>query len=140
MEITVILIKLLFALVAGALIGYEREKSRYPAGLKTHILAAMGAAVFTMVALQAFLDFKTGAPGMDLLRVISGVAMGIGFIGAGAIIQSEEKVKGLSAAASIWIIASVGVAIGLEYYLLAALATIISFLTLLVIERMDGKK
>ncbi len=136
MPYTDILIKILLAIAAGALVGYEHEKSKRPAGFRTHILSTLGAAVFTMIAMDLFLQYKSAAPGLDILRVVSGIAMGIGFIGGGAILHKEKEVSGLSAAASIWVMAAVGIAIGIGQYATAIMATIATFLVLIIVERM----
>ncbi|MCA3233720.1 MAG: MgtC/SapB family protein, partial [Cupriavidus sp.] len=101
-ELTRILLRLTLAVLLGGLIGYEREVSGKPAGLRTHMLVAMGSALFVLVPLQA------GVPLTDMSRVLQGLISGIGFLGAGAIIKlnSEEDVRGLTTAASIWTVAA----------------------------------
>lgn len=140
MDIATILIKLIFALIAGALIGYEREKTQRAAGLKTHMLSTLGSTVFAMVALQIFTDYLAKSQNLDLLRLIQGIAVGIGFIGAGAIIHSEKGVSGLSVAASVWIMSAIGIAIGLGYYLFAAITTVAVFITISIIENLENNK
>lgn len=116
-------IKLLLAVFLGSLIGYEREIKRRPAGLRTHMLVSLGSSLFTILSLNAF-------PGSDPSRVAAGILIGIGFIGAGTVLQTKEKIIGLTTAASLWITASIGMAVGVGFYLLAIVATIIAFLTL----------
>lgn len=107
------------ALGLGALIGAEREWRGHPAGVGTHALVALGAAVFTLTGV---LGTEDAGPGADPYRIAAQVASGIGFIGAGAIIQSRGSVKGLTTAATLWFAAAVGVATGVGALLLASCA------------------
>lgn len=104
-----VLIRLVAALVAGAVVGVQRERSEKPAGLRTHILVALGSTLFVLAAAQ------TGMASAGLSRIIQGIATGIGFLGAGVILKltEEHKIKGLTTAADIWTTAAIGVAIGL---------------------------
>lgn len=116
--------KLLLAAFLGAIIGYEREARNRPAGLRTHMLVAMGAAVFSMISFYAFpADADSG-------RMASYVVVGIGFIGAGTVIQLKNKVVGLTTAASLWLTAAIGVSVAIGYYFLAASAAAIGFVVL----------
>jgi len=119
----VIVLKIIIATLFGGIIGFEREISKKAAGLRTHILVCLGSTIFTILSLQAF-------PGADTSRVASYIIAGIGFIGAGTVIQTKEKIIGLTTAASLWITASIGMAIGSEFYILALITTIISYFTL----------
>ena len=105
-EATVVIIRLVTAAILGGLLGAERESMGKPAGLRTHILVALGAALFVIGPYQA------GLGEGDLGRIIQGVAAGIGFIGAGTILKmtEREEIKGLTTAASIWLTAAIGVA------------------------------
>jgi len=105
-ELTRILTRLTLAIVLGGLIGFEREAAGKAAGLRTHMLVALGSALFVLVPLMAGMEVA------DMSRVLQGVASGIGFLGAGAIIKlnSEENIQGLTTAASIWTVAAIGVA------------------------------
>ena len=116
---------LLFAVVLGGAIGLEREINGKPAGLRTNIIICLGAAAFTLVAQRLGLDAPE-APG----RVAAGIVTGVGFLGAGALIQEGSGVHGLTTAASIWLVASIGVACGMGYYLLAALTTFLALVAL----------
>lgn len=116
--------KLVLAVVLGGIIGYEREKHRRPAGFRTHILVSMGAAVFAMISLYAFPS--NADPG----RMASYVVVGIGFIGAGTVIQLKNKIVGLTTAASLWLTAAIAIAVATEYYFLGIAATVIGFLVL----------
>jgi putative Mg2+ transporter-C (MgtC) family protein len=116
--------KLLVAAFLGAIIGYEREARDRPAGLRTHMLVTMGAAVFAMISFYAFpADADSG-------RMASYVVVGIGFIGAGTVIQLKNKVVGLTTASSLWLTAAIGVSVAIGYYFLAAFAAAIGFIVL----------
>ncbi|MCF8884776.1 MAG: MgtC/SapB family protein [Nitrososphaerota archaeon] len=125
-----IVFRLLIAVVLGSIIGYEREKVDKPAGLRTHMLVALGSCLFTILSLYGF-------PGSDPARIAAYVVAGIGFIGAGAILQTRERVIGLTTAASIWVSASIGMAVGVGFYILATITTILTYiiLRLRVIEK-----
>ena len=124
-EVEVIL-RLLLAAALGAIIGYQRERANKPAGLRTHILICVGAALFTVASLFGF-----GTD--DAARVASGVVAGIGFLGAGAIIRNGEGiVAGLTTAATIWSVAGIGLAAGAGLYTVSATATAIVLIVLLL--------
>lgn len=111
----------------GGLIGFERELSDQPAGFRTHILVALGAALFTLVGaygLQSFFEDGHAGATFDPTRVAAQVVTGIGFLGAGAIIQQGVSVRGLTTAASLWVTAAIGTAVGLGYWE-GALATVV---------------
>lgn len=131
-ELTRILLRLTLAVFLGGLIGYEREAAGKPAGLRTHMLVAMGSALFVLVPLQA------GVPLTDMSRVLQGLTSGIGFLGAGAIIKlnSEEDVRGLTTAASIWTVAAIGVACGLGRESTAVIATLFGLTILQILYRL----
>lgn len=120
------LFKLLLAVIIGGLIGLEREMHAKAAGLRTITLITVGATLFTMLSL----DF-----GDD--RVIANIVTGVGFLGAGAILFSEGRVKGLTTASSIWVAAALGMAIGLGNYWLAGAAALVVFLILWVFAQID---
>lgn len=117
------IVKLLLAVLLGAIIGYEREIKHRPAGLRTHMLVSLGSALFTILSLNAF-------PGSDPARVAAGILIGIGFIGAGTVLQMKEKVIGLTTAASLWVTAAIGMASGAGFYLGAIVTAIVVFATL----------
>lgn len=130
--------RLAIALVFGAVVGWEREHKARPAGLRTHILVALGAAGFTMVALtmmnQYLIRPDTPVP-IDPAKIIAGIVGGVGFLGAGSIFQSKEGgVHGMTTAAGIWVVASVGVAAGAGYYALAGLLVLFTLFTLQVLR------
>jgi putative Mg2+ transporter-C (MgtC) family protein len=117
------------ALLIGFLIGLEREISRKPAGLRTHMLVSMASALFTILSLSS--AFGDGAA--DPTRIASQIVIGIGFVGAGVIISSGGQIRGVTTAASLWITAAMGMAMGLGEYLLAVVAAGFTLITLLVI-------
>ncbi len=118
-------LRILLAAVLGAAIGYQREKTHKPAGLRTHILISTGAALFTVISGIAF-------AGGDPSRIAAGVVTGIGFLGAGTILHRTRFVEGLTTAASIWVVAAIGMAAGSGLYILSVIATVISFVVLLL--------
>lgn len=119
-------IRLAASALLGGIIGFQREKVGKPAGLRTHILVALGTTFF-ILGCSGF-----GMSSDGLSRVIQGIVTGIGFIGAGAILKSDEQqtVKGLTTAASVWVTAAVGVTVGLGEVGLAIIATVLSLLVL----------
>jgi putative Mg2+ transporter-C (MgtC) family protein len=115
--------RVVLAFILGGIIGFERERVDKPAGLRTHILVSLGSAQFTILSFYAF-------PGGDPSRIAAYILAGIGFIGAGTIIQTRERVVGVTTAASLWVTASIGMAIGIGLYLAAAVVTVMTYLTL----------
>ena len=115
-------LKLLIALLLGALVGLEREWRKKPAGLRTHMLVSMGSCLFTLVSITSF--------NMDPARVAAGIVTGIGFIGAGSIMGSKKRVQGITTAATLWVVAAIGLAVAAELYFPAMVAAIAVFLVL----------
>jgi putative Mg2+ transporter-C (MgtC) family protein len=112
-------IRIVIAAFLGGVIGYERARDKKPAGIRTHLLVCMGAALFTVISIWGF------AGNADPSRVAAGVVVGIGFLGAGTILRQERGVAGLTTAAGIWAVAAVGVAIGAGLYVVGAVAAAI---------------
>ncbi len=127
--------RLLAALLAGGIIGLQREASGKAAGLRTHMLVCAGTALFILAAVDA------GMQQDALSRVIQGLVTGIGFLGAGAIlkVESSHQIKGLTTAAGIWITAALGVAIGLGQLGTAAMATVAAWFVLAVLIKLDQR-
>jgi len=131
-----IIVRLLVALVLCGLIGMERKHYRKPAGFRTNILVGMGAAVLAIMAVQIYADFNP-TQAVDVGRIIGQVVTGIGFLGAGAIIQSRGSVHGLTTAATLWVVAAIGMAVGLGYYFLGAMATLAALVVLEILGRIE---
>jgi putative Mg2+ transporter-C (MgtC) family protein len=129
--------RLALAVVLGGMIGVEREWRDRTAGLRTHILVCLGAAAFTILSAYGFRDWATDFSSsvrpninQDPTRIAAQIVTGIGFLGAGAIFRSEDGVRGLTTAASLWIMAAIGMAVGAGYYELAIEATVLILLVL----------
>lgn len=134
-EATVIALRLSLAAVLGAAIGYERERRGKDAGLRTHILVSLGAAIFVLVPATSSMTTA------DVSRVMQGVVAGIGFLGAGAILKQEkdQEVKGLTTAASIWVAAAVGFASGYGREATALVSTLVALFVLAVLGRIEKR-
>ena len=115
------LFKLILAIGLGALIGFERQLKHRPAGLRTHMLVCMGSAVFTLISLS--FDIEPA-------RIAAGIVAGIGFLGAGNIIAHKGHVRGITSAATLWVVAAVGLAVGVGQYWIAIVSGIAIFLIL----------
>ena len=118
-------LRLLMAVALGAIIGYQRERAGKPADLRTIVLVCVGAALFTIASIYGFKDV------VDTSRVAAGIVVGIGFLGAGAIIRWEGGVvEGLTTAATIWAVAAIGLVAGAGLYIVAAVTTVIILIVL----------
>ena len=128
-QTTRIILRLLVAAVLGGLLGYERERQGKSAGVRTHMLVAIGSALFILIPQQA------GASTGDLTRVLQGLTAGVGFLGAGAIIigTQQAETKGLTTAAGIWVTAAIGVAVGMGRESTAVLSTLLALFILSVV-------
>jgi putative Mg2+ transporter-C (MgtC) family protein len=128
-------VRLTLAAALGAILGYERERGNKTAGLRTHMLVSLGSAVFVMASLEA------GATPADLTRVVQGIATGIGFVGAGAILKTTEQghvqVKGLTTASTVWLTAGAGLAVGAGRLWLPLFATILGLGILVGLHRYE---
>lgn len=123
------------AIVLGGLIGLEREFSQKPAGLRTNILICVGSAM--MMIFSEIVLARGGAATTDALRIAAGVITGIGFIGAGTIIQSRGIIHGLTTASTLWAVAGLGLVIGAGYYLIGIIFTGLVILTLILLRRVE---
>ena len=139
----VLVVRLLAAAALAALLGWEREYAGKPAGLRTHMLVGIGSALYTVIAELSVAEIPPNAEGFraDPIRVIQAVAIGIGFLGSGVIFVSrhEDRVRGLTTAASIWATAAIGMASGLGYYVLAVSATVLLLVVLRILVRFDAR-
>lgn len=130
-----ILVRLLLAIVAGGIIGLERENKGHPAGIRTHILLTMGSTLIMLISAYGF----NGFPQRDPARLAAQVVSGIGFLCAGTIMRTGGSVHGLTSAASLWVTAGIGLAIGAGYYLGAIFSTILVVFTLFVLALIQDK-
>ena len=126
------ILAMLVSTVLGTLIGWERQMGRKPAGLRTHTLVCLGSTMFVLVTAHAVNAFGGGAvhASLDPTRIIHGVITGVGFLGAGSILRTEGYVHGLTTAASVWMVAAVGVAVGVHAYVLAVTGTVLALVVL----------
>ena len=126
------LVPMLVSTALGTLVGWERQMGRKPAGLRTHVLVCMGSTLFVLLTEHAMKDVVAigGTLGTDPTRIIHGVITGVGFLGAGSIMRHEGYVHGLTTAASVWIVAAIGVAVGVHAYPLALIGTILALIVL----------
>jgi putative Mg2+ transporter-C (MgtC) family protein len=131
-----IVIRLVLATVLSGAIGIEREMRHKPAGVRTNALIGLGATVMTLCGLIIYQTFQ-GAT--DPSRIASIIVQGIGFLGAGAIIQSSGTVHGLTTAATMWVIAGIGIAVGFGMYSIAIVATLIVLVLLVIFGPLDAK-
>jgi putative Mg2+ transporter-C (MgtC) family protein len=126
-----VLFRLLLAAVFGGLLGWERGRSEKPADIRTMVLIATGAAAFTLIGQQLIaLSDNDAIIRADPTRVLSYIISGVGFLGAGAILHSKRAVKGLTTAASIWVVAAIGAACGVGEFMIAFFLFAITFVTM----------
>ena len=128
-----VLLRLALAAVFGAAIGVERELREREAGLRTHLLVSVGSALFTIVSAYGFREFLVHGGSVvrtDPSRIAAQIVTGIGFLGAGAIIRQGFSVRGLTTAATLWVVAAIGMASGAGYYSAAAITTVLVILSL----------
>lgn len=132
-EATIICVRLMVAALLGALIGFDRERKGKAAGLRTHMMVSLGAALFILVPLRSGMDIA------DASRVLQGITAGIGFLGAGAILKQDQRgaIKGLTTASSIWVAAAVGVAAGMGRESTAVLGTLAALFILGAMARLE---
>jgi len=131
---SVMVLRVLLAVGLGAALGLEREIDNQPAGFRTHILVCLGAALFGLISVHAFAPFEATRNStdvqIDVTRVASQVVVGVGFLGGGAILKYGASIRGLTTAASMWVAAAVGLAVGLGYYWAAVAVTIAALVSL----------
>jgi putative Mg2+ transporter-C (MgtC) family protein len=141
-----LVLRLALAALLGAVIGFEREWRDRTAGLRTHMLVCLGSAVFTIVSAYGFSEWYAAIPSderstvvSDPTRIAAQIVTGIGFLGAGAIFRSDDGVRGLTTAASLWMMAAIGLATGAGYYELAVAATVLMLLVLVALRQVSGR-
>jgi putative Mg2+ transporter-C (MgtC) family protein len=135
----VMIARFIGAIIFGAVIGIEREKKDRPAGLKTHILVSLAAAVFAVISIES-----VHMPGLsdeqvriDPLRVVEAVTAGVAFLAAGTIVLTRGEVHGLTTGASLWLAGAIGLALGFGYWLIALFATVGAFFVLMGIGQLE---
>lgn len=140
-EVDTIIVRLLAATVLAMIIGWERESKNKPAGLRTHMLVGLGAAAFFLIFIELALGPLKDSEGLspDPTRIFQGVITGIGFLGAGAIIQGRGEVKGLTTGAGIWVAGAIGLACGGGYYAIAGAVTAFTVIILGVLGYVHSK-
>lgn len=131
-----IVVRILAAFVLGGIIGYERQSRHKSAGLRTHILVCVGASLIMTISINIYSTVQ-GLTNADPARLAAQVVSGIGFLGAGSIITSKGSIIGLTTAASLWVVAGVGLAAGCANYVGAVTTTLIVFLTLRILSKLD---
>ena len=131
-----IIIRLFTGALLGGLIGFERERhNRRIAGFRTHILVCVGSTLIMLTSIYVFELYRTSGV-VDPARIAAGVITGIGFLGAGTIIRSGSSVRGLTTAASIWIVSATGLAIGCGFYIASYVTTIIALAALYLLRKL----
>lgn len=139
-ETSQIIFQLFLATLLGGLIGLEREAKRKEAGLQTYSLVTLGTCLFTIISFHLFkLFFGTAGVTYDPAGIISAIAIGIGFIGAGAIFRQPSGIVGITTAAGLWAAAAIGIAVGADFYLLAILGTFFTILILAGLGLLEEK-
>jgi putative Mg2+ transporter-C (MgtC) family protein len=130
------IVRIVVAALLGAVLGMERELSDKPAGLRTHMLVSEGAALFMVGSLLLTKQFSEGpnALSLDPTRVASTIVTGIGFLGGGAILQSRDRIKGITTAAAIWVAAAIGLLVGAGFFLVAVAGVVIAIITLALVS------
>ena len=121
-------VPMLISLALGTVVGWERQMGRKPAGLRTHVLVCLGSTMFCLLVPHAIASYPD--KNFDPTRIVHGVITGIGFLGAGSVIRHDGFVHGLTTAASVWMVAAIGVAVGMHAYPLAVTGTVLALIVL----------
>jgi len=132
-----IIFRLVLSALLSGLIGLERQMHKCTAGLRTHILVSLGSCLIMLTSLYVFDIYKDKAP-LDPARIAAGVITGIGFLGAGAIIRERAEVKGLTTAASLWVVAAIGLAVGCGFFKAAIYSAILALVILFILRYIEG--
>lgn len=132
------IVRLLLTVVLSGLIGLERQVHRRNAGLRTHILVALGSCLIMLTSMYVF-DIYKDRVSLDPARIAAGVITGIGFLGAGTIIRDPEGVRGLTTAASLWVVAGIGLAVGTGFNKIAVIATVLVLFVLHFLRYAESK-
>ena len=134
-----IIFRLVIALFLGAAIGFDREVKNRPAGLRTHMLIALAAAMFSITTLEIIANLEKTGHTADPIRAIEAVTAGVAFLAAGTIIQSRAQISGLTTGASMWLAGAIGVACGFGFFSIAILATGLALVVLVWLQRLSKK-
>jgi putative Mg2+ transporter-C (MgtC) family protein len=134
-----IALRLVVAAILGGIVGFEREQHKRPAGLRTHMILAIGSALAMCVSIDLAMQFRAYAPNGDPARLAAQVISGIGFLGAGAILRYGSSIKGLTTAASLWTVAIIGLAVGAGHYIPALTATALLLAILTVLDMFEKR-
>jgi len=132
-----ILTRLALTLLLSGLIGLERQVHRRSAGLRTHILVSLGSCLIMLTSMYVF-DIYKNQTGIDPARIAAGVITGIGFLGAGTIIRDREGIKGLTTAASLWVVAGIGLAVGCGFYRAGLYTTALVLIALVFLRHIES--
>jgi len=138
MEFIDLLVRLSLSIVLCGLIGLERKIYKKPAGFRTNVLVGLGSTLLMIIGISILSEYNDGNT-VDITRLAGQIVTGIGFLGAGAIIQGRGSVHGLTTAASIWVVAAIGMAVGLGFYLEAILATLLTLVVLVILGRVEHR-
>ncbi|MGH8177441.1 MAG: MgtC/SapB family protein [Steroidobacter sp.] len=132
-------LRMLVAVLVGGAVGFDRELRSKPAGLRTHILISLAAAIFTLITFELHSEVGAGEgrTTADPIRIVEAVTAGVAFLAAGAIIQSRGAVHGLTTGANMWLAGALGVACGSGYYTIAAIGTGFALLVLIVLGHLE---
>ena len=137
LDIETIAFRLFCAMIIGAVIGTEREFTHRPAGMRTHMLVALGSCSIMLVGQMIFAQYRPLGASIDPARLAAQVIAGVGFLGAGTILREGASVRGLTTAASVWTVACLGIAVGGGYYIIGLLGMVYMFITLVLFERIQ---
>ena len=143
LTIAAVLMRIGVAVVIGAVIGIEREIKNRPAGMRTHVLVCVGAALVSLIESQTVADvvaLGNASIGVSMGRITTSVVSGVGFLGAGTIFMSDRKISGLTTAASLWCTACIGLAVGSGYILMAVAAGVVVLVDLRLMQRLLAVK
>ena len=132
-----IMMRSVLAVILSGLIGFERQMHKRHAGLRTHILVSLGSCLIMLTSLYVF-DIYKDVASLDPSRIAAGVITGIGFLGAGTIIRDTEGVHGLTTAASLWVVAAIGLAVGCGFWKAACFVTALALVVLFILRYVEG--
>lgn len=135
-----ITLRLFVALLLGGLVGLEREQNNHPAGFRTHILVCLGSALIMLLSVYGFNEFVNEINvRIDPARLAANVITGVGFLGAGTIVFNGASISGLTTAASLWVVAAIGLAVGAGFYYPAVISTVFVLISLWVLNRVEKR-